>query len=328
MTHGFLKNADVQLGKISNVNIDPLIYDFSAAVFIPGVGKYLEENGYTFHEYLVGTPFKESRLRYSTTAINDGRQSFGIYNTFSFIQEGIQYGNLTDKLEHRTKAQVTGITGFLKIINQHATNILQIIKDSRKMLVSEKYISTSRAAIQMDYYPDVKDTSAIFPVFDLEKWRPENRKLKNLYTKVHIRKSVRKPLAYIIPPSEKELIEILSRHRIEMNPLTEKRNIPVEVYRINHVTTFIEQETEVPYVDVEVENISKVFDKGTLIIYLTQPAGNFIPLLLEPQSRFSLCQEGSGRKYRLSEYLKEDTEYPIYRLTEDVQLHQVKGEFN
>jgi hypothetical protein len=110
--------------------------------------------------------------------------------------------------------------------------------------------------------------------------------------------------------------------------LTEKKNILVEVYHINHVTTFIEEETEVPYVDVEIKKISKAFEKGTIIIYLTQPAGNFIPLLLEPQSRFSLCQEGSGRKYQLSEYLKVDTEYPIYRLTEDLQLHQVKGKFN
>jgi hypothetical protein len=90
----------------------------------------------------------------------------------------------------------------------------------------------------------------------------------------------------------------------------------------------IEEETEVPYVDVEVKKMTRNFDKGTVIVYLTQPAGNFIPLLLEPQSRFSLYQEGSGRKYRLSEYLKENTEFPIYRLTEDIELHQIKGKFN
>jgi hypothetical protein len=328
MSHGFIKNADVQLGKISNVNIDPVIHDFSAAVFVPAVGKQLRENGFTFHEYLVGTPFKDSRLRYSTTAINDGRQSFGIYNTFSFIQEGIQFGNLTDKLEHRTTAQLTALTGFLQVINQHSIGILQIIGESRKTLVSQDHIGNTRAAIQMEYYADSQDTSTVFPVFNLQEWKPKNQELKNFQSTVRVRKSVKKPIAYIIPSSETKLIEILARHRIEMNPLTEKRNIPVEVYEITHLTTMIEEETEVPYVDVEVKKMTRNFDKGTVIVYLTQPAGNFIPLLLEPQSRFSLFQEGSGRKYRLSEYLKENTEFPIYRLIENVELHQIKGKFN
>ncbi|MCK4894042.1 MAG: hypothetical protein KAT07_08745, partial [Calditrichia bacterium] len=62
--------------------------------------------------------------------------------------------------------------------------------------------------------------------------------------------------------------------------------------------------------------------------YLSQPAGNLLPLLLEPQSRFSLCGENSGRKYNFSEYLKENSEYPIYRLMEQANLHHINGEKN
>jgi len=328
MSHGFIKNADVQVGKISNLNISPVIYDFSEALFIAGIEKQMTAEGYTFHEYLVGTPFKDSRLRYSTTAINDGRQSFGIYNTFSFIQEGIQYGNLTDKLEHRTRAQLSALKAFLKIINQYASTILQTVKDVREEQMSELYLRSNPAFIQMDYYPDPMDTSTIFPVFDLKNWQAEDRKLNNFHSRVRVRKSISRPYAYIIPTSEKEIVEILSRHRIEMNAITDQRTIPVEAYQIKHVTTMIEEELEVPYVDVETEKVSKKFEAGTMVIYLTQPAGNFIPLLLEPQSRFSLFQEGSGRRYKLSEYLKEDTEFPIYRLMEDAKLHQIKGKFN
>jgi hypothetical protein len=328
MTHGFIKNADVQVGKISNLNISPVIYDFSEALFIAGIEKQMTAEGYTFHEYLVGTPFEGSRLRYSTTAINDGRQSFGIYNTFSFIQEGIQYGNLTDKLEHRSKTQLSALTAFLEIINQYASTILQTVNDVRDERMSEIYIRSNPIYVQMDYYSDPVDTSTIFPVFDLKNWQAEDRKLENFHSRVRVRKSITRPVAYIIPASEKEIIEILSRHRIEMNPLTDQRTIPVEAYQIKHVTTMIEEELEVPYVDLEARKISREFEAGTMVIYLTQPAGTFIPLLLEPQSRFSLFQEGSGRKYKMSDYLKEDTEFPIYRLMEDVQLHQIKGKFN
>jgi hypothetical protein len=328
MSHGFIKNADVQVGKISNLNISPVIYEFSEALFIAGIEKQMTAKGYTFHEYLVGTPFEGSRLRYSTTAINDGRQSFGIYNTFSFIQEGIQYGNLTDKLEHRSKTQLSALTAFLEIINQYASTILQTVNDVRDERMSEIYIRSNPIYVQMDYYSDPVDTSTIFPVFDLKNWQAEDRKLENFHSRVRVRKSITRPVAYIIPASEKEIIEILSRHRIEMNPLTDQRTIPVEAYQIKHVTTMIEEELEVPYVDLEARKISREFEAGTMVIYLTQPAGTFIPLLLEPQSRFSLFQEGSGRKYKMSDYLKEDTEFPIYRLMEDVQLHQIKGKFN
>jgi hypothetical protein len=110
--------------------------------------------------------------------------------------------------------------------------------------------------------------------------------------------------------------------------MTDMRTIPVEIYQILHVTTMIEEELEVPYVDVELENGMREFRNGDLLVYLTQPAGNFIPLLLEPQSRFSLMQESSGRKYQLSDYLKEGTEYPIYRLMEDPGIHLIKGKNN
>ncbi len=82
---------------------------------------------------------------------------------------------------------------------------------------------------------------------------------------------------------------------------------------------------EIPYLDIEVTSQQKEFPSGTLVIYLGQPAGNLIPLLLEPQSSFSLCTESSGQKERLKEYLKENFEYPIYRLLESVPVLQIKG---
>ncbi|UCF64718.1 MAG: DUF2817 domain-containing protein, partial [bacterium] len=46
---GFIKNADVQLGKVSNANIAPEIYNFSAKMVIPAVQDAMKKRGYTFH---------------------------------------------------------------------------------------------------------------------------------------------------------------------------------------------------------------------------------------------------------------------------------------
>lgn len=325
---GFIKNVDVQLGKVSNANIAAQIYDYSARIFIPSIGSILKNQGYTFHEYLVGTPFEGSRLRYSTTAVNDGRQSFGIFNTFSFIQEGIQFGDLITRIDYRVNAQVSALIAFLTTVGQNTQDILQIIRETRQQILENDRIKNPRVFIQMDYYPDSTMMVSNFPIFDLLTWQKEERALENFQGKVKVRKSIEKPVAYVIPASENRLLEVLSRHRIEMNPLTEKRTLQVFAYQIMHVTTFQEEENDVPYVDVQVKNISRDFEKGSMIIYLSQPAGNLLPLLLEPQSRFSLCGENSGRKYNFSEYLKENSEYPIYRLMEQANLHHIKGEKN
>jgi hypothetical protein len=113
-----------------------------------------------------------------------------------------------------------------------------------------------------------------------------------------------------------------------MNSLPENSRLEVETYFLRHVTAIIEEESEVPYLDVELKSQQKEFPAGSMVIYLSQPAGNLIPLLLEPQSSFSLCTENSGQKERLLEYLTENSEYPVCRLTKPVPVLQIKGKYN
>ena len=117
---GYLKDADEMLGGVTNLNVDPEIMRFTRNTFIPETGAGIEADGFRFHRYIVGNPFEDKVVRYSTTAINDGRQSFGIYNTLSFIIEGKRYGNLTNELEKRTRGQVSAVINFLRTTERHA----------------------------------------------------------------------------------------------------------------------------------------------------------------------------------------------------------------
>ncbi len=328
VSRGFIKDADEQLGKLSNLNISKEILDFSRDTFIPGVGRIVTEAGFSYHEYVVGTPFNKDQMRFSTTAINDGRQSFGIYQTFSFILEGKQFADVLTGIQRRTEGQVAGITAFLQIVAQNSRLILEIIQEARRQLVDQEYLSHTRSYLQMDYFVDSTRTEVTFPVFNLLDWRAEKKKLGPFHARVGVKKSVKKPLAYLIPASHTELLEILARHRIEMNPLPKPTTLEVEAYQIYHVTSTIEEDQVIPYVDLEVRTINKEFPMGSVVIYLTQPAASLIPLLLEPQSTFSLYGEGSGQNYRLENYLKENSEFPIYRILQPIKIHQVKGKFN
>lgn len=324
IAHGFIKDADEQLGKLSNLNVSESILQFSGEVFIPEISRQLASAGFTFHEYIVGNPFEDSRLRYSTTAINDGRQSLGIFNTFSFILEGKQYVNLLTDIESRTRGQLVAITAFLRTVSAHSQEILQSIQAARQEVLNPEKQPEKRAYIQMDYYPDSSNITIRFPVFNLENWQKETKELKNFHSRVLVKKSVARPVAYVIPSGNKSLLEILERHEIAMKPLKKVADLKVEVYRILHVTTMTEEDQDVPYVDLSISTEQKSFREGDVVVTLNQPAGLMLPLILEPESTYSLCKDGSGRKYRLKEYLRENAEYPIYRLMDKVLLENLR----
>lgn len=318
MANGFIKYADEQLGAVSNLNISPSLLNFGKNILLPVVGEKVKTAGFSFHEYIVGTPFENSRLRYSTTAINDGRQSLGIFQTISYILEGIQYSDELNQIEYRTRGQLAAITALLQSVAEFRPEILQVVSTARREVVSGQGLS-DRIFLQMEYYPDSTQSQVEFPVFNLRTWQKENRALPNFHPRLLVQKSVSRPIGYVIPSSEKRLIEILSRHQVVMNPLSESKVLTVESYFLRHVTTFIEEELETPYVDAEIHSVQKEFPAGSLIIYLNQPAGILIPLLVEPQSSFSLCTVSSGQKVRLREYLIENSEYPVYRLIQPIR---------
>lgn len=320
--NGFVKHAEEMMGGVTNLNIDEEIFRFSNDVFFPAVQKGIESDGFTFHRYIVGSPFGNNRIRFSTTSINDGRQSFGIYNTLSYLFEGKRYGDLTTKIERRTRGQYAAQKSFLQTVAENGKAILHVVNSARRRL--KQGGGPSESHVRMDYFPDPDRKTLSFPVFDLNRWGVQNRGLERFEPLVRIKQSVRKPAAYVIPPEEAQLIEILERHHLKMVRLESENEAEVEAYTITHVTPAVEEDKSTLFVDVRVAVERKELTAGTVMIHLDQPAGNLIPLLLEPQSSLSLCQERSGRNSRFSEYLQEGNDFPILRLMDDSQLITVK----
>jgi len=317
ISHGFIKDAEQMLDRVSNLNIASSIIKYSNDVFIPGVGELIEKDGFRFHRYIVGAPFENQRIRHSTTNINDARQSLGIYNTFSFIFEGKRYGDLINKIERRTKGQVSALTAFLKTVAKHRKEILEIVRSARKEIVAG---SPQNSYIQLDYFPDSSQRTLTFPVFDLYSWRHTEKKLENYEPMVKVKKSIKKPHAYIFSKNEQKLIDLLFKHQIEMHLLKRDTEIEVEAYQILHVTPIIEEDKPGHYVDAATEKKTMKMPKGSVVVFLQQKAGNLIPLLLEPQSSFGICTERSGRNYRFAQYLQQGKEYPIFRLMNPAKL--------
>jgi hypothetical protein len=306
---GYIKDADEMIGGVTNLNIDPEIMRFSRDVFIPQVGLGVEADGFRFHRYIVGEPFEEKVVRYSTTAINDGRQSLGIYNTLSFIIEGKRYGNLTNELERRTKGQVSAITRFLETAARNAGEALAIVNRARADMSG-----ASRSYIQMDYYSVEDETTLDFPVFDINSWTHTTRELPFFKSRVKVKKSVAKPAAYAFAATQSQLLELLKRHRLPLRVVQGDQPAETETYLVNHVTETVDEEKPAFLIDLEKTVQTETLRAGTIVVPVTGAAANLVPLMLEPESTWGIVTQRAMHQQRFGDYLAEGQPYPVKRL--------------
>ncbi|MFQ6113546.1 MAG: M14 family metallocarboxypeptidase, partial [bacterium] len=236
ISNGYIKDAEEMLDGVTNLNIASSIIKFSREVFIPEVGNLIQQDGFRFHRYIVGSPFENKRIRHSTTAINDGRQSMGIYNTLSFILEGKRDGDLITNIERRTNGQISAITAFLNTVASHRTEIMNIVRSAREKLLQQSQPSNGYYHVQMDYFSDPAQESLTLPVFDLYKWDHVEKQLENYKPLVRVKKSIVRPHAYVFSQKEERLIDLLSKHEIKMSSLRADTEVEVEIYTILHVT--------------------------------------------------------------------------------------------
>lgn len=323
--HGIVKDAEEMMGTVTNLNIDSTLRELGLKVFIPEIGAKVRQAGFSFHRYIVGSPFNNRRIRYSTTNINDGRQSMGIYNTLSFILEGKRYGDLTTELKRRTLGQRAALLAFLETVGQHAEEVLRTVHGARQRL-QDFTRQSPFVHIQMDYYADENQPVLPFPVFNLYSWQHEMHDLDRFYPVVRVKKSVRRPWGYLIPGHETRLLNLLQLHRIRLFRVAIRNEVSAEVFHIWHITPTTEEDKPALLVDGEFRTRTISLSPRDIIVPLNQPAANLLPLILEPQSTYSIAQKRNGRKYRFADFLREGQDYPIIRLlaVPSVPLHPLK----
>ena len=162
----------VNIGCVSNANIHPQLLAFSRGTILREVSKALEDRKITFHEYLItqeigidssaGVRYRPEDLegrktmyRYSTTDLNDGRNSPGIYETMSFIQEIPSFHDLKT-LKQRTAWQYWGLRLFAESIARHGGEIKNLVSRLRGELLARAagYEESDQVHLRMAYARD------------------------------------------------------------------------------------------------------------------------------------------------------------------------------
>ena len=307
LEHGYIKLFDEQYGLVTNLNIDETIRLFSEKEFLPYVEKDLTEAGYTFHNYLVGSP---DRIRYSTTNINDGRQGFGIYNTFSLILEGKNGRTPTDDIRRRTDAQQLALESLLQFCSDKKADISAVVRTARRNLITG---TNNEFVLTMGRE---KDSSVLsFPALSVvpvnesyEIGDTVTAEIEHYYPLVVKEMVTTIPGAYLIPATEDRVIDLFRKHNILFRELAAGEVFSGEYYIITELSTIELEETDVIVPELRKEPAIHVASEGDVLVPTDQLRKLLIATALEPQSMHGLLQYSEFR------HLRQTGRYPIVRV--------------
>lgn len=353
----------VSIGCVSNVNIHPDLQKFSREVLLAEVEKKLGKKRITFHEYLVTQPMgidssagvryradalgrREAMKRFSTTDLNDGRNSLGIYETLSFIQEGASRHDL-ETLRERTRWQYFGILFFSESIAQHGPDIVSMVASFRKGLLGRAGVFSEEDVVhlRMEYARDETEPELVIEQFERSEspvrgilrvdkkagdpltradyipytypsgYKVVTEVVKNWFPKVAPTLSVSRPLGYIIPVEHQDVVETLLRHDIAVCMFTKDIPLYVDAYHIQEVIPAEYDYLPPQRIEVEKKSLQTVIKKGDFYVSCAQAGANLIPCFLEPQSQYGLI-----RYWKFSLVPQAEDIFPFYRFVEKKEL--------
>lgn len=314
--YGYRKNSDVTLGSCTNINISEKLRQYSDSLVLPFVRRKLNEKGFSSFVYCPGGPPGSAYIRHSTFDINDGRQSLGIQNSLSFIQEGMNGTDMfIENIKHRAEGQMTAMLAMMEYIYANKSTIKKMVKNERKSMLSG--LIDGKTSIQMVHsgngkklalplksYFTSNDTTVL-----VDDYRPV---VKSLAVVIN-------PLGYLIPESDKVLAEWLKNTGVKTGTLKLNKGIVIGEYYVNKIDS-IDFEGDIvinPFVTSEI--IGGINSSEYYYIPIDQPRGKMLIQALEPQSMIGLAT------YPKFAYLvREGEKYPILRVINKKNLIQNK----
>jgi len=298
------KNTDIQFGTNTNINIEPAIIQFSQEKILPFVLNYIQQKNYTSKEYMVGSLIEDKYIRNSTVDINDGRQSFGILNTFSFIFEGLNGRTPLERIERRAKSQFQAAMSIIEFTAQNKAIMLETVQNGRKKLISGT--ANDSVFIQLDHYKSNK--SHTLHMFSLVTRKDTLYTTDEFYTTIKSIFQVQRPVGYLIPVNDELLMGFLKKHQIEFSPYQPNAQFKIMQYKLDSKNKITLEGDQVYNPETSILEVKKI-SGSYVFVSLNQLKSNLLVIAFEPKSTLNLAN------YKEYEYLiKSDKKYRILRL--------------
>lgn len=254
----------------------------------------------------------------------------GVRNRLAILNENYVYADY----ETRVKGNYKLLLSILDYSSENRDKIKTLLKEADKKTISRGLNPTVNDSFALEYKGQATPEKITIKAFEADTipgvkgyWRYKKSDRQRTVTVDYIAdyfptKSIRMPYAYIITVNDKNILENLKNHGIEIENLKEDVNIIVERFKINdlkpgkrlnqgHYTNIIKGE----FIEEE-----RSFAKGTVIVKTAQPLGWLVSYLLEPQSDDGLLKWNYFDKYLVPQWGGNYYPYPVYRVVEKVKL--------
>lgn len=314
---GYRENNDEEIGTNTNINIAQDIRTLSNKGYLPFIKKYLNERHVSYFEYSPGGPPEKEYIRHSTFDINDGRQSFGIQNTLSFIQEGLNgEDDSLSNIKHRAETQMTGMRGLLEFAYLHKNEIKHLVANERKKLINNEL--SNKVAIQLDHFPD--GSKLEIPLLSYFSNKDTVITVNNYRPFVKATLEVDRPKGYLVPKSLKEITDWAERQSLTYHDYKKMKGDKIEQYKITGIDSidFEGDMTINPVVEIK-EVPDKLIEQDYIFIPTKQLKNNMIVIALEPKSELGFA---TYKKYE--HLIKKGEIYPILRVVNNSNIIKLK----
>lgn len=328
----------VSIGCVSNINIGQDLQDYSRRVILAEVEKSLKKKNTTFHEYLVTEDLgvdtssgaalgraqggrREQMKRFSTTDLNDGRNSLGIFETLSFIQEGASRHDL-ETLRARTRWQYSGLRAFLESVAGHAAEVLKMVRQDRARLLERAAAPAENDLVhlRMEFARDPNEPQLLLKRFErvpspirgilkVDKKAGEtltagdiapypepptvkvvDEVVKHWFPIVRPTLSVTRPRGYVVRADRVDIVETLLALGVEVGTFDKGGFVDAELYETRDIVPAKLDYLAPEKIEVAGKLVRTAVQKGDFYVDCAQPAANLVPCLLEPQSEFGLIR--------------------------------------
>ena len=271
--------CDVLLLPSGHLQIPEKLRLLSNELFFPEAENALEENG-----YLVGPYFTPSTIDSRLHAIKGGKSpqssaTFqGLTGAISLFFEIKGIGLDHSTFARRSECGFLAAQSVVRTAVHHFNRVQKTLKKVRKETVKGKQ------PLYVTFEPDktVRNyllTSATEGFFETS--LPTLDGLNN-----HPQIVRKRPAAYILAAECREAAEKLRTMGIEVKQINEECTLNVEEYAVTRLHRQAKLWEGIHRVDLttEIHQVKRVFHPGDYLIYPTQPLGNLICTLLEPES--------------------------------------------
>ncbi len=312
----YLESHDLLVQGAENGNVPRRLRELTSGVFLNNIVRDSHAAGLRVHPYYTVRihEAEEGGGRYRIALASGGsdarigRNFHGLLNQVSILLESRGIGIGRQSFRRRVYSQLVAMQSVIETAYRKAPELLQTIRDAQAEVVAQGAVTGDSDPLILRSRRTEID-SYVIPYINTSTRQAELIETRYLSFDPLVPVLEReRPFAYILTPEARAAVVRLEAFGVQVLPLGEARLLPVEAFRVveaRHESRPYEGVLRRRTRIVMEEKILEV-PSGSSIVYMSQPLGNLIAELLEPEAGDSFVTFGV-LKSTLDQLL------PIYR---------------